>query len=40
MRHRSKMESVPGGVEWMIASLWEMRCVDDLDFFLYFPYPY
>ena len=36
---RSTMEPVSGR-ELMVASLWGMRCVDDFDFFLYFPYPY
>ena len=27
------MEPFPGGIELMVASLWGMRCVDDLDFF-------
>ena len=26
--------------EWMVASLCGMRCVDDLNLSLYFPYPY
>ena len=34
------MEPVLGGGEWMVASLWGMRYIDDLDFLLYFPYPY
>ena len=28
---KQKMEPVRGGEEWMVASLWGMRCVDDLD---------
>ena len=31
---------VPGGEERMVASLWGVRSVDDLDFSLYFPYPF
>ena len=38
--HRSMMLLVPGGEEQMVASLWGMRSVDDLDISLYFPYPY
>ena len=40
MRHKSKMEPIPGGGEWMVASSWGMRCVGDLDFFLHSRYPY
>ena len=32
VRHRSMMYPVPGGKGWVVASLWGMRCVDDLDF--------
>ena len=30
---------VPGGEKRMVASLWGMRSVNDLDFSVYFPYP-
>ena len=36
----SKMKYVLGGGEWMVSSLWGMRCVDDLDFSHYLLYPY
>ena len=29
MRHRSVMQPVPGGGEWVVASLGGMRCKDD-----------
>ena len=32
------MEPIPGGGEWMVASLWGMRCVDD-ELFPSFPVP-
>ena len=34
------MEPVLSEGEWMVASLQGMKCVKDLDFSLYFPYPY
>ena len=34
------MKPVPGGEEQMVALLWGMRSVDDLDFSLYFLCPY